>query len=340
MTHLLICADAQPQIGTGHLRRMLTWAEALNAQGAQITMQTSALGAEILHANALDLAIIIAPCTPENVAESLQQARFDAVILDNYDWCAETENVLRVHTPFIAVVDDLANRTHDADLLLDQNAHHEPSDYDGLVPEGCLRLVGGTYCLLAKPFQRIRTPALCNASAPIFVSLGGGDPKNDLLPIVETLLWATNLTISIATGSHIVDAKALQALADAHPNRITLIFDSPRVADQMEASQFAIASGGTMTWERASMGLPSLCLIVADNQADSAAWLAAHDIHTTFDLRKAWDQDALAVAVQSFAADTKRQRIYHDNSRALISRDGAVRAAHSLLDSLQQTTPV
>lgn len=338
MTVLLICADAGADVGTGHLRRMLTLATALQQAGAALTLQTSRLGAEIAQAADSKSALIVAPCTPQAVARTLKLGHFDGVILDNYWWNTANEIPLRTHVPFLAVVDDLADRSHDADVLLDQNAHHDATVYNGLLPDHCRRLVGGRYCLLSAPFQNERTPALTKPNAPIFVSLGGGDPHRDLVAVVKTLLANTALPLTIATGSHITDAAALRNLAETHSTRLEVIFDSPSVADQMERSQFAVAAGGTMTWERASMGLPSLCLIVADNQIDSAVWLAKRDIHTQFDLRPGWSKHALADAVKSFAADTKRQHIHHDKSRALVARDGAVRAAQGLLDSLNKTS--
>ena len=333
---ILICADAQPQIGTGHLRRMLTLADALIDQGARITLQTSALGGKIAQNAGLDVTLITSYCTLQNVQNTLRCGQFTAVILDNYHWHADTETKLRTHVPFVAVVDDLADRPHDANLLLDQNAHHTTADYDGLVPDHCLRLVGGRYCLLAAPFRTIlNTPKTIDA--PIFVSLGGGDPKNDLVPIVETLLDATKLPLTIATGSYIADAVILKELANAHHTRIELIFDSPRVAAQMQASQFAVAAGGTMTWERAALGLPSLCLIVADNQAESAAWLADRDIHTSFDLRTGWSHTDFVCAVQKFATDSTRQKLHAEKSFALIAQDGAVQAARALLNSINKS---
>lgn len=333
MTHLLICADVQPQIGTGHLRRMLTLAEALVQEGVQITIQTSLLGRKI----ASDMTVVVAPCTPADVAATLQENHFDGVILDNYHWQTQTESTLRTHVPFIVIVDDLADRPHDADLLLDQNAHHSACDYDDLLPDHCTRLVGGSYCLLAKPFQTAHMKPATSKSS-VFVSLGGGDPNDDLVPIVSALIRHTDLHLNIATGSHIAQASALQTLADENKSRVELVFDSTRVATQMQSSQFAIAAGGTMTWERAALGLPSLCLIVADNQAESAAWLAERAIHATFDLRHDWDTVHFIDTVNAFAADPKRRQIYAQNSQKLIARDGAVRTARALLHSLRQTT--
>lgn len=339
MTDLLICADAGADMGTGHLRRMLTLAAALQSESVVLTLQSSRLGAEIAQAAHFKGTLIVAPCTPQAVAQTLMTRHFDGVILDNYHWHRGTEEPLRAHVPFLAVVDDLANRPHDADLLLDQNAHHQAFIYDGLLPVHCTRLVGGQYCLLASAFQQDRVPALTDPAAPVFVSLGGGDPRRDLLALSDTLLTDTPMPLTVATGSHITDAAALRDLAAAHTPRMELIFDSPRVADQMEKSQFAVAAGGTMTWERASMGLPSLCLIVADNQIDSATWLADQGVHTTFDLRPGWSAQALSKAVQAFAADTDQQHSFHTKSMTLVARDGAVRAARALLDSLHTSTP-
>lgn len=330
---ILICADAHPQVGTGHLRRMLTLGQALIEQRTQITVQTSSLGESIAQASDLALHTIVAPCTPQAVIETLKHDRYDAVLLDNYQWDATSEVLLRAHVPFIAVVDDLADRPHDADLLLDQNAHHQTADYDGLLPADCQRLVGGDYCLLGTQFRTLpETPK--DQNAPVFVSLGGGDPNNDLVPMVQTLLTAIPYRLTIATGSHIDQAKDLQLIADQHRPRVELIFDSSRVAQQMQESRFAVAAGGTMTWERAALGLPSLCLIVADNQVDSAAWLAERDVHTPFDLRPGWPKSAFAQAVANFATDTARQKRHAQKSRDLIPRDGAVRAARALLNSL------
>lgn len=331
--HILICADAYPQVGTGHLRRMLTLADALIEQNAQITVQSSALGIKIAQDSNVPVRLIDAPCIPQAVIETLKHDRYDAVLLDNYQWDVTSEALLRAHVPFIAVVDDLADRLHDADLLLDQNAHHQSADYDDLLPANCQRLVGGDYCLLGAQFRTLPETTK-GPNAPVFVSLGGGDPNNDLVPMVQTLLTAIPYRLTIATGSHIDQARELQQIAEDHPLRIELVFDSSRVAQQMQESQFAVAAGGTMTWERAALGLPSLCLIVADNQIDSASWLADRDIHTPFDLRPGWSRDAFSQAVANFATDMAQQKRHAQKSRDLIPLDGAVRTARALLNSL------
>lgn len=145
------------------------------------------------------------------------------------------------------------------------------------------------------------------------------------------ILAGTDLQVSIATGSHIADATTLRALAAQYPDRVELLFDSPRVAEQMNAAGFAIAAGGTMSWERAVLGLPGLCLIVADNQAEAVRWLEAKGLHRAFDLRGPWQEANLLAAIQSYEAD-KPARIAHARLACeLITGDGVVAAADAIL---------
>lgn len=339
MTAILICADAQPSIGTGHLRRMVTLAEALEDIAAvDIVFQTSQLGADILASAGHQWTTYVAPCTPTSIRDRLWKGRFDVAILDNYHWSAKTVGPFRNAVPILMVVDDLADRVHDADILLDQNANHSAGDYDGLVPDTCVRLVGGQYCLLSKAFRQAPDHGNSVDDQQIFVSLGGGDPKNDLLPLTKALIKRTPFRLSIATGGHIADAAKLAAFTKDHPKRIELVFDSKSVPEQMRHSRIAVAAGGTMTWERAAIGLPSISLILADNQVDTSNWLQMKGLHETFDLRTDWDPKALAKAVNDLMADETRQLRYARNSRQLVVPDGAVRVAERLLKKVAEHT--
>lgn len=342
MSSLLVCADAGPTTGTGHLRRMLTLSEALLAHPdiRGVTLLSSDLGADIAtRAGLPGLSVRSGTCDPDGVKKTLQESDFAGVVLDNYHWDAQTEMLLRPEARWIAVVDDLADRPHAAEVLIDHNAHHGPQDYASLVRADTLVLAGADFCLLSAPFRaaraakRMADPA---GDGPVFVSLGGGDPHGDMLPLVTTLLNHTALPLTIATGSHIADARALADLASAQPDRVELVFDSPRVADQMGQSRMAVAAGGTMIWERAALGLPSLCLILADNQQDCVNWLAERGVHEAFDLRGDWSDTELAARVQDLARDVDRRARYASASARLIDGQGAVRLAEALVKNLQQ----
>lgn len=337
---ILICAVAQPLVGTGHVRRMLTLTQALLEQSntVAVTLITSELGADIAKLLCHDrFDVLIQDCTPAAVKAHLEANRYERVILDNYHWHDQLEAPLQELTHGLCVVDDLADRHHAVDFLLDQNAYHRPRDYHGLVPDGCTLMVGADYCMLPPQFRstKIRNTRirLNKPDTPVFVSLGGGDPLQSLVKITRTLLTQTDFNLTIATGSHIPDAATLTQLATEHADRVELIFDSTVVAEQMAKSRFAIASGGTMTWERAAIGLPSLCLILADNQVKSANWLAERNVHTTFDIRGDWHPDALAAAALALSRNEAALKQYTEASLELGLADGVVRVAQTLLNT-------
>ena len=351
MTLVLISAMADGQIGTGHLRRMLTLAQEL-ASRPKVTplLHTTTLGASILSQVAPQLAVLppLATTDPASVvadlAAHLRRRPVEILILDNYFWTAATEAPLRSLCGRICCVDDLADRPHLADLLLDQNANRQHEDYAPWVPPGCQLAIGPQFCLISSPFRAVRqagipTPEARAKRSRVFVSLGGGDPHRDLLRLLRLILEGTDFQVSLATGSHVADAGSLRSLAAQHPARVELVFDSLRVAEQMNAAGFAIAAGGTMSWERAVLGLPGLCLIVADNQVEAVRWLEAKGIHRAFDLRGPWQETDLLAAIQSYGVD-QTSRISHARlASALITGEGVVAAADAILGGSLHGSP-
>lgn len=191
MTQILISAMADGQIGTGHLRRMLALGQEL-ATRPDVTplFHTSALGASIL-AQIAPLLAVLPPVTstdPAVVAADLamhmRQRPPEILLLDNYFWNAHTEAPLRPLCGRLCCIDDLADRPHLADLLLDQNANRQPSDYAPWVPPTCQLAIGPSFCLISSPFE------LCGGrvfQAPRFGQTG---PKS-------SSVWAVAIRIAI-----------------------------------------------------------------------------------------------------------------------------------------------
>lgn len=308
----------------------------------EIICQTTVLGQQILLAEnhpAGSVAILLAPDDPAGALSQLTHAvpdlKPDITILDNYFWNETTELLLRPHCGFLCVVDDLADRRHCADLLLDQNPNREASAYVDLVPTSCKLLVGANYCLIAEPFRLLRLAGVPSPTArlglqPVFLSLGGGDPNQDMLRLTRLLLNVTDRPISIATGSHIPDALELAEWAENNP-RLMLYLDSNVVAQQMNSASYAVASGGTMTWERATLGLPSLSLVMVDNQVEAAHWLVEHGYQSSFDLRPGWRDEDFVAAFARYEADETTRCMQAAASMGLISGDGAPRTAAEIL---------
>lgn len=196
--------------------------------------------------------------------------RIDWLIVDHYSLDVQWESSIREFVDKVMVIDDLANREHDADLLLDQNLYDGmESRYDGLVPGGCRKLLGPKYALLRPEFQEARK-TLRERDGRIrrlMVFFGGSDPNNATMKVLRSFsnLGLENIEIDVVVGGanpkrdHILDhCKKF--------DNIQYHYNVDNIAMLMAAADLFVGSGGTSTWERCCLGLPSMVVAVADNQ--------------------------------------------------------------------------
>jgi UDP-2,4-diacetamido-2,4,6-trideoxy-beta-L-altropyranose hydrolase len=300
--------DAALQIGAGHVMRCLTLADALQAVGWQCHFICRAhpghLGALIeQRGHALHLvplteapAVAAAASGPAHAhwlgtdaatdaaqaAVILQRLHPDWLVVDHYALDAAWERQLRPMTGRILVIDDLADRPHDADLLLDQNLGSTEAAYRPLVPPQCQLLVGARYALLRPEFAALRSicwqrRALPQPWSTLLVSMGGVDPDNltgTILDQIGQLSFAASLQVQVVLGP---TAPWLHSLADTleqRPFRATLHAGTPHVARLMADADLAIGAAGTTAWERCCLGLPALMYVLADNQQSNGTALA------------------------------------------------------------------
>jgi UDP-2,4-diacetamido-2,4,6-trideoxy-beta-L-altropyranose hydrolase len=193
----------------------------------------------------------------------------DVLVVDHYGKDATFERACRAFSRRIAVIDDLADRTHDCDVLVDSNA---PSTdrYRKLVPVDCEILVGPKYAPLAPEFKVARPQALARRDGRpverILVSFGQADPDNVTERALRMLMAAGFAGIvEVAIGSAAPHLGSLRRYAEQHSN-VRLRVDAINMAELMTAADFAIGAGGTTSWERCCLGLPSALIEIADNQ--------------------------------------------------------------------------
>lgn len=347
MMRMMIAALADPRTGTGHLRRMITLGEALLDQAdVELTFQTTQQGASILEKSPLSRRIrptMISSDAPKHQALMLLAAldgrSVDCLILDNYHWSAANEAPLKAHVGKLVAFDDLADRPHEVDILIDQNANREAADYASLTPAGCMVLAGPDYVLTPRAFREMRDAGALwspDPDAPIFLSLGGGDPNDDLPALAEALLEETGFPLLVTTGGHIAGRRRLEALVSDRPHRLRLAIDSDTVARDLRTCRFAITAGGTMTWERAVLGVPSISLILADNQAEATDWLARRDLIEAFDIRGDWAKAGFIALVERFDADAPRRLRMSRQTSELITGRGVANIASVLVSRERQ----
>ena len=217
----------------------------------------------------------------------------DWIICDHYALAAAWQTAARAlcHSK-IMVIDDLHDRAHDADLLLDQNHAHTAADYAPLVPPSCRILTGTRYALLRDEFAQHRTISLHQRATPparqpetalphsqnILINLGGVDKDNHTLAVLQALsayvsgsLKALPIRATIimgATAPHLASVQRYAATAP-YPGQA----NAHNMAELMTQATWAIGAAGSTSWERCALGVPTLLLTIADNQRSIAAQL-------------------------------------------------------------------
>lgn len=297
----VIRADASTSIGSGHVMRCLTLAhrfkkdknakvafvmrdlpgnliDVVEKQGFEVLKLPPANQKYSLNGYGLWLTVpmdVDAQQTIEVLQHYFQEHSCDAVdrlIVDSYALDEQWELMLRPYCREIMVIDDLANRKHDCDILLDQNFYlNKDARYAGLVPEHCKMLLGPEHALLreefyeAKKHLRKRDGNIEN----ILVFYGGSDLTNETEKAIEALVQlhdeGYNFTADIITGvSNSRREKIEKICSKCH--FLHYYCQVSNMAEFMNKADLMLGAGGSTTWERLYMELPALVTAVAENQ--------------------------------------------------------------------------
>ena len=297
----VIRADASTSIGSGHVMRCLTLAHRLKKEkNARVFFVMRVLPGNLigvvekqefevlkllpanqkysLNGYGLWLTVpmeVDAEQTIEVLQHYLQEHGFDVVdrlIVDSYALDEQWEQVLRQYCREIMVIDDLANRRHDCDILLDQNFYlNKDIRYAGLVPEHCKMLLGPEHALLreefyeAKKHLRKRDGNIKN----ILVFYGGSDLTNETEKAIKALVQlhdeGYNFTADVITGVSNSRREKIKKLCSKY-HFLHYYCQVSNMAEFMNKADLMLGAGGSTTWERLYMELPALVTAVAENQ--------------------------------------------------------------------------
>jgi len=264
--------DASVAIGGGHVRRCLALADALLEAGWAISFVCGAAAAKIVPVLGIRGFTLM---EPEAFNKAPQPC--DLLVVDDYRLDAAFERTARAWAKRILVIDDLANRPHDCDVLLDQAPGREPGAYAGLVPKESELLLGPSYALLDGRFRAARRQRRSIGNVErIFVNFGTTDTANATSVVLDAIGAAQlGAAVDIAIGSAAPHLAALRAAVAALGAAALLHVDVDDMAALMRGADLAIGAGGVGALERCALGLPSAILTVAANQHDNARALAA-----------------------------------------------------------------
>jgi UDP-2,4-diacetamido-2,4,6-trideoxy-beta-L-altropyranose hydrolase len=288
-------ADASLAIGTGHVMRCLTLAKALRERGHDCQFITRAhsghlmplireegftvhalpLGQqsddELAHASWLGAS----QAEDANACERILAAwRPDWVVVDHYALDHRWEKMACPDDGRILVIDDLADRVHACDVLLDQNLGRREHDYQALLPPGCLLHIGPRYALLRPEFAALRHLSLSRRQAlndvrHILVALGGVDQYDHTSAVLNALRRCDlpdDVHCTVVLGRTAPHVEAVKRTANDVPWPVTVLAGIPDMAERMVEADLAIGAAGSSAWERCALGLPTLLVLLAENQ--------------------------------------------------------------------------
>ena len=351
--------DASLEIGSGHVMRCLTLADELRSRGAEVHFicrdhpgNLVALIAERGYSyvgletptsgylapagdtnHAAWLAVSWQQDAEETVA-ALPSGGVDWLVIDHYALDRRWEERLRPHVGKIMVIDDLADRPHACDLLLDQNLYRDLElRYNDLVPAACQRLLGPRYALLRSEFALARKQLRQRDGQVrrILVFFGGVDPANETSKALQALI-AVNLqgvAVDVVVGGGNPHKDEIEALCVI--NGFSYNCQVSNMAELMAAADLAIGGGGTATWERCAVGLPSLVMVLADNQRELAHYGAQSGLCLSLGDASDVSPDEIGTAVSFVLRSPDTLRHLVEQCLATVDARGCSRVATLLL---------
>ena len=352
--------DASIVIGTGHVARCLALANVLKSRYCRcrfICRDLPGNSIAFIRASGFDVDVLPSPVGPPTGSERdydqlagvswqqdaketkgiLAEQETSWLILDHYSFEKKWERAARTKTTSLMVIDDLADREHEADILLDANLGRRNEDYLALVPDSCRILTGPKFALLRPQFGQQRAAAIANRvdrkNRNVLVFMGGidlSDATSQIMRLIMNIKPHGIERFKIVMGESAPALDKVKAMARGMPIPCDVLVNVKDMDRLMSEADVAIGAVGITNWERCSLGLPSLLLTIAENQipaaramAEAGAAIYLGDISDPS--WKASFQGALeAISAQAVLSDLSSR------SAAICDGDGALRVANLL----------
>ncbi|MEM7358552.1 MAG: UDP-2,4-diacetamido-2,4,6-trideoxy-beta-L-altropyranose hydrolase [Pseudomonadota bacterium] len=312
---IAIRADASADLGIGHLMRCQTLADHLLTRGLRshfvcaqlpdyLRQRLEHAGHRVTILQNQELAKVNGEDKPGQLSQKAQQldasetarvlgnTEYQWLIIDHYALDHTWQQQLNEVAASVLVVDDLANREHRCDLLVDQTLGRRAEDYRHRVPGSCQLLVGASYAMLRPEFAQLRSSngkrARSGEVSQILVSVGGTDPLNLTVAILSELELTHQSSafggqIKVVLGSTAPAIESVRTQISESELDIELMLNVENMAALLNDSDLVIGAAGGSAWERCCLGLPSAMVVVAENQNAVAEALSAAEAAVKLD---------------------------------------------------------
>lgn len=361
---VFIRADASLQMGTGHVMRCMTLARALRQRGVTVSFVSREIPGHLCdfvedegfaicrlpRGGAQAMAMTETPdCARSLEATSVQDAvetglaiaasnlPVDWLVVDHYALDQSWERSMSRFTRNIMVIDDLADRHHDCELLLDQNLYENmKARYDGLIPSHTVKLLGPTFALLRAEFREGRWNIKTRSGTikRILLFFGGSDLGNETTKAIEAIVLnrSEGRMVDVVIGSNNPHGKAIEAAA-AKLQVAKCHFNVRNMANLMIEADLCIGAAGGTTWERCCLGLPTMVVTVAENQVEATRWLHENGVLYFIGEHSRVSVKDIAETLDLFCSNPDLVRRYSENSMSLVDGMGVQKCVDNMLSA-------
>lgn len=334
-TTVLFRTDASPEIGGGHVMRCLTLADHLKSLGCECRFLSSA---ETLSS----MPVLVSKGYEVHDPSTLPEQTADILVFDHYGIDKTEEERCRRNIRRIVVIDDLADRSHECDILMDHTYGRKKQDYKPLVPSACAILTGAEYALLRPQFAEKRAESLkrreeCSGEIKrVLLMISTADEHNITGFVLNALEGLqTELSIDVVVGANAPHAEAVRQQAKQSAHECRMHQNVEDVASLMCETDLAIGAGGTASWERCALGLPTVAIEIADNQHTVLKQLEKANALLNMGRHEKLQKDKFLKAMEQLLSDPQKVSSMGKAAAGICDGLGTQRVAEKILEGLR-----
>jgi UDP-2,4-diacetamido-2,4,6-trideoxy-beta-L-altropyranose hydrolase len=343
---LLIRADANAEMGTGHLMRCLALAQAWQDRGGQAVFVTACDSDGLLERLRKEGFQIVqlektypAPGDWETTSRVLADHPDSWVVLDGYQFDSSYQRNIKETGHRLLVIDDTAHLDHYyANILLNQNIHAEQLDYT-CQPDTRL-LLGTQYVLLRREFSPWRNwkREIPDVARKVLVTLGGGDPDNVTLKVIRALqlVDVDGLEAVVVAGASNQHYQELESAIHNAALDIRLVRNVSNMPELMAWADLAVSSGGSTCWELAFMQAPALLLVVMDHQWNVVNYLDSENVLCSLGWWGSVSDKEIAAQLENLAKSALQRAQMCVKSYHLVDGNGPERVLRGIADLMKE----
>ncbi len=334
---VLIRADGYQEIGTGHVMRMLALAEALRERGTEVTLASSGLGDwPKSQAASRGLSIVERDIRPGSGADAAwvvdlaHRSGSTWVVADGYEFRSAFQNSIKAANLRLLLVDDFGHaESYSADIVLNQNLNPDRTLYTDREP-GTRLLLGPRYAQVRRAVVELgrREPDSVGALRRVLVTLGGSHPREATRTLAQALaaLEERDLEVRFVTG--LPRSDALGEAADDH--RFVVLPPTNELPELMKWADLAIAGAGITVYELCCIGVPTLLVVLADNQVEPARAIDRLSVQQSLGWHADLTPATITAAVRRLGGDPDARRAMVRAGHALVDGRGSERVVSEM----------